>query len=83
MLNLCMSIEQARPAPREAPPILRELGSLPVRDFKTGRDKMSLYSTPAAHTPDRHRLAAACFARWGAEQAEQRVEWGRMELLTR
>ncbi len=98
---------------------LREMGSLPVIDFKTGKGKMSLewqveslgaemargqrvipsddgkvnhpevdaflrdclYYSPDKHTPD--RLAAACFARWGAEQAEQRVEFGHLDLLMR
>jgi hypothetical protein len=95
---------------------LRELSTVPVIDFKTGRNKMSLewqvetlagelergdwivpsdagrpthpevgaflrdllYYSPAAHTPD--RLAAACFARWGAERGANRVEWGRLNL---
>lgn len=99
---------------------LRELGSLPVVDFRTGRDKMSLdwqtetmaaelargqwivpsdagskanhpevaaflrdllFYDPRKHTPD--RVAAACFARWGAERAERRVETGRIDLMTR
>lgn len=98
---------------------LRELGSVPVVDFKTGRNRMSLewqcemlaaelergqwivpsdggkannaevatllrdllYYTPSAHTPD--RVAATCFARWGAERGAQRVETGRIDLFTR
>ena len=98
---------------------LRELGSIPVVDFKTGRKQMSLewqveslaaemergqwiipsdagkpnnaevttllrdllYYSPSAHTPD--RVAAACFARWGAERGAQRAEFGRIEMFTR
>lgn len=99
---------------------LRELGSLPVVDFRTGRGKMSLdfqieclatemsrgqwiapsdtggkanhpevaallrdllFFDPRRHTPD--RVAAACFARWGAERAERRVEFGQVDLMTR
>jgi hypothetical protein len=99
---------------------LRELSAIPVIDFKTGRNKMSLewqtealaaefsrgqwivpsdngsaannpeaatllrdllFYDPRRHTPD--RVAAACFARWGADRSRVRAEVGRLDLMSR
>lgn len=40
-----------------------------------------LFYDPRRHTAD--RIAACCFARWGAERAEKRVETGHVDLMTR